>query len=373
MPAFEKTELFSRAVGEETDIVNKEMYSFEDRNGDSLALRPEGTAQIVRSILENNLLSKSPILRLWYYGRFFRYERPQKGRLREFRQYGAECVGSPEPLADAEIISLAAEIAKAAGLDNFTLYINSLGDLESRLRYKKALIEYLKASENELSADSRRRLERNPLRILDSKDPNDALIIQEAPKILDYLNKESSSRFENVLKILKDLNVESEIEPKLVRGLDYYSHTVFEFQSKALGAQNAFGGGGRYDGLFEQLGSKKKIPAVGFAFGVDRMALALEAEGKSFEEKPLDYYVVAADEEGRKLAPKIARALRKEGFSASLDLLNRSFKAQMREANKSRALSAIIIGSKEIEKGSAILKDMDDGSQKNIPLSGFDL
>ncbi|MDQ1267344.1 MAG: histidyl-tRNA synthetase, partial [Bacteroidota bacterium] len=278
-PIFEKTELFSRGIGEGTDIVNKEMYTFTDRGGESITLRPEMTASIARAILQNSLLQQGSLLRIWYAGPLFRYERPQKGRLRQFHQYDAECIGSPFPESDVELILLANSLINGIGLNDYKLLINTLGSGEVRQQYRRELVAYLKSREGQLSADSRSRLDTNPLRTLDSKDPADAEIIAEAPRILDFLDSDSAAHFNNVKTMLESAGIQFEIQPRLVRGLDYYSHTVFEFQHNALGAQDSFGGGGRYDGLFSDLGGKP-TPAVGFAFGIERMLLILENAAK---------------------------------------------------------------------------------------------
>lgn len=367
-PIFEKTEVFSRGVGEQTDIVNKEMYTFIDKSGESITLRPEMTAGLVRSVIQNAMLNASPILKLWYFGPFFRYERPQKGRLRQFHQYGAECIGSPNPESDIEIIMLADSINKSLRIDNYTLLINSLGDIETRIKYKKILFEYLSSQKNHLSFDSQKRLETNPLRILDSKEERDIEILREAPSILDYLDNKSKEHFEFVCSGLDSSGIEYTIEPRLVRGLDYYSHTVFEFRHQSLGAQDSFGGGGRYDTLFEQLGSKP-TPAIGFAMGIERILLILENINELIEKVDnCDIYIIRADEKSLGMVVNLAKKLRDLGYKIEFDLLRRSVKSQFREANRLGTKLSIIIGEEELEKKVYTIKEMNTGEQKRIEI-----
>lgn len=366
-PIFEKTEVFSRSIGETSDIVNKEMYTFLDKGGESITLRPEMTAALVRSVIQHQLIEQSSILRLWYFGPFFRYERPQKGRLRQFHQYGAECLGSPFPEADAEVIILADSILKSCGIEEYDLLLNTLGTNEARSKYRKALVEYFQIFKNELSDDSKFRLETNPLRILDSKDQNDLEIIKNAPDILNYLDTESLIHFEKVQDYLNSNNISYTISSQLVRGLDYYCHTVFEFRSKELGAQDSFGGGGRYDGLFEQLGGKK-TPAVGFAMGVERLILILDNLNNQSADS-CDYYIACSNPEFIKIGLEIQKKLISRNFSVRIDLLRRSLKAQLREANKYNAKFVIIIGEEEIKRQSFVLKDMQSGTQREISLN----
>jgi len=368
-PIFEKTEVFSRGIGEDTDVVNKEMYTFADRSGDSMTLRPENTAAIVRSLLQNKLLNQNPLARLWYFGPFFRYERPQKGRQRQFHQYGAECIGTNNPESDAEMILLAQHLINYLGISDFKILLNTLGDSESRANYKNALVGYFSDYSKDLSEDSQKRLLTNPLRILDSKNKNDIDISENAPKILDHLNEQSREHFEQVKQFLDETHVYYEINPNLVRGLDYYSHTVFEFQSSMLGAQDSFGGGGRYNHLFEQLGGKQ-TPAIGFAMGVERILLILEQQNLLALdiEKP-DAYVVTANKELISTSLKIASELRMIGRIVLMDLFQKSMKAQLREANKSNARNVIIIGEDELRSGNVTIKLMETGEQSEVPLS----
>jgi histidyl-tRNA synthetase len=363
----EKTEVFSRSLGAETDIVNKEMYTFLDKGGESITLRPEMTAAIVRSIIQNNLLFGSNILRLWYFGPLFRYERPQKGRLRQFYQYGAELVGSYEPEADVEIILLANSLIHNLGISNYTLQINSIGNSNSRKVYRDALVSYLFDHKERLSKESQERLERNPLRILDSKDQGDQAILANAPNILNYLDTESIEHFNRVQKLLQQNGIEFVVNPKLVRGLDYYSHTVFEFQSEVLGAQDSFGGGGRYDELFQQFGNSE-VPAIGFALGIERIIIILE-HLKIFKQKPKPLVFVAyTNPVYISEVISIAETLRKNHIAAIFDLKKKSLKAQLKEANKQNATFALILGDEEIAQHRATLRNMNDSSQNSIPL-----
>jgi histidyl-tRNA synthetase len=365
-PILEKTEVFSRSIGEETDIVNKEMYTFSDKGGESITLRPEATAAMVRSVIQNSLIQDGNVLRLWYFGPFFRYERPQKGRLRQFHQYGAELLGSNFPEADAEIIQLADTLIKKIGLNDYKLLINSLGNEKSRSNFKNALVEFLKSQESLLSFDSKNRMLTNPLRVLDSKDENDIAVLKQAPSILDYLDEESKAHFDELQQLLNDLNIKFEIAPQLVRGLDYYSHTVFEFRSNKLGSQDSFGGGGRYDGLFEQLGGKN-TPAVGFAFGLERLILILEASNL-LPDKTVnpDFYVVTQNLTYKNYANKITNTLRNFGKKVITDIARKSFKAQMREANKLNSKFVIIIGEEELNTNTCSIKNLITGEQKLV-------
>lgn len=367
-PIFEKTEVFSRSIGDTSDIVNKEMYTFVDKGGESITLRPEMTAALVRSVIQNSLIQKNPLLRLWYFGPFFRYERPQKGRLRQFHQYGAECIGSNYPESDAEVILLAIDLIKSLGISNFKLLINSLGSANSRENYKKELVDYLIGKQSDLSADSKMRLELNPLRILDSKDEKDKLIIAEAPNIIDFLDNESKEHFETVLDLVKMAEIPIEIHPRLVRGLDYYSYTVFEFQSSELGAQDSIGGGGRYNTLFEQL-SGKPTPAVGFALGVERLLLLLENKINelNINDAP-DINLIVTDSKFINYAQTIAFLLRNDNYCVEVDLLRRSTKAQLREANKSGVKFSIFIGNDEFENNTISVKNMKTSEQSSIKI-----
>lgn len=365
-PSFEKTEVFSRGVGEGTDIVNKEMYTFLDKGGESITLRPEMTASLVRAVIQSGTYQQNSVSKYWYFAPFYRYERPQKGRLRQFHQFGAECISSPYPESDVEIIQLTHSFIQALGIEEYKLMLNSLGNSNSRDVYRNALIEFLKDNKENLTEDSRNRLEINPLRVLDSKAENDIAIVKNAPIILDYLDNESKDHFEKVKSLLDSLGIGYEITPKLVRGLDYYCHTVFEFQSSALGAQDSFGGGGRYNTLFSQLGGKE-TPAVGFAMGVERLILILESLNKLPKtEAEADVFVVSLNLDFQAYAANIAQILRAKGLKTATDLQRRSMKAQMREANKCGAKYAVIIGDSEFENKQITIKNLSESSQETI-------
>lgn len=365
-PIFEYTKVFSRAIGNETDIVNKEMYTFEDRGGESITLRPEMTASVIRSVIQNSLHNKSSNLRLWYFGPFFRYERPQKGRMRQFHQFGAECILSPYPESDVENITLAVSVIKELGIKDFTLFLNSLGNKASRDLYREKLVKYLNSKKDQLSEESQRRLETNPLRVLDSKSPMDIAVNKDAPTILNYLDEESTEHFDAVKLQLDKLGIKYEIDPKLVRGLDYYSHTVFEFQSNVLGAQSSFGGGGRYNDMFQEFGEKPH-PAVGFAMGVERIILILENQIKA-EELSLstDVYIISTSNSFVHYVNEIAGILRSKGLNVTNDLLRRSMKAQFREANKLNSRYCVIIGDDEFSKKSVQIKNMSNSEQIEV-------
>lgn len=371
-PIFEKLEVFDRTIGEGTDIVNKEMYTFIDKSGDLIALRPEMTAALVRSLVQNNLLAQSKLQRLWYFGPFFRYERPQKGRQRQFHQFGIECLGSEFPESDVEVIVLADKLFKSLGIKEYNLIINSLGNKQSRASYRKALVEFLTNVKDKLSFDSRNRIEKNPLRVLDSKDKDDKEVVKEAPVILDYLDKESKMHFDDVTSKLDYLNIKYEINPRLVRGLDYYSHTVFEFQSNYLGSQDSFGGGGRYDGLVEQLGGKS-TPAVGFALGVERLIIILEKMNVFDKiDDLIDCYIVSHGQGTIPYSLKVAGKLRDLGLKVVNELNRRSMKAQMREANRMQAKYAIIIGEEEVNDEKITVKDLKKSEQTSLSINDIE-
>jgi histidyl-tRNA synthetase len=356
-PIVEPAQLYVRSVGESSDIVTKEMYTFTDRGGELLALRPELTAGVVRALLQHGLFQRRSLWRLWYYGPAFRYERPQKGRYRQFHQYGAECFGSAYPESDVEVILLAVAVLRELGITSYTLHLNTLGTPSVRQRYREALVEYFQAVRSALSPESQQRLERNPLRILDSKHPADTPYVERAPVIWDYLDAESRAHFEHVYAAVKAAGISVELNPRLVRGLDYYTHTVFEFVSPALGAQNAFGGGGRYDGLVESFGGPS-VPAVGFAFGVERLLLLV---AMSSEEPTVQVYVASAG--APEAAQHVVTLLRSEGYRTVGDLQRRSLKAQLREANRLGARLAVIVGEEEWQRQRVLLRLLADGTQ----------
>ncbi|TAL70691.1 MAG: histidine--tRNA ligase [Bacteroidetes bacterium] len=371
-PIFEKTEVFSRSIGEATEVVNKQMYTFTDKGAESITLRPEMTAALVRSVVQNSLLHDSPLLRLWYFGPFFRFERPQKGRMRQFHQYGAECIGSANPEADAEVILLADSLFKSVGINEYKLFINTLGSDESRKLYLDELVKYFQKVKEKLSDDSKYRLETNPLRILDSKNEEDTELLKEAPLILDYLDNESKEHFDAVKDFLNGAGLTYTISPRLVRGLDYYNHTVFEFQSTVLGAQDSFGGGGRYNNLIEQLGGPS-TPAVGFALGIERILLILENTDKlNKTENTTKVYIVTANQELIKYSINLANKLREKNIGTILDLQKRSIKSQMKEANKVGVKYVIIIGDNEISRGILTIKNMQSSEQTEVPLDSIE-
>jgi len=366
-PIFEHTELFKRGVGQDTDIVGKEMYTFEDRGGDSLTLRPEMTAPIVRACIEHSLLHHNPIQRLWYAGPQFRYDRPQKGRYRQFHQFGAECIGSPHPEADAEIILLAYETLRVFGVTAFALEINSLGTPEVRSAYRTALIAFLEDHASQLSEDSQKRMYSNPLRVLDSKDDRDKAVVKNAPLLRDHLDEASNVHLKAVLSILDAAGLPYTLNPYLVRGLDYYNHVVFEFTTDALGTQNAIGGGGRYDPLFSMLGGGEH-PAVGFSIGIERMILLHEAEhaGVQGANEPRGVYLSAIGDEARLPVQLIALRLRRKGVHVVTDLLRRSVKSQMKDANRENVAFTVVIGESELATQTAVVKNMVTGEQVTV-------
>ena len=370
-PVFEHTELFQRGVGDTTDVVQKEMYTFDDKGGRSITLRPEGTAGAVRSYLENGLCNEALPQKVCYLISCYRYEKPQAGRLREFHQFGVECFGSASPLADAEIIALAKSLFDTLGVKDLSLEINSIGCPTCRAEYHKALKKYFSSRKDELCDTCKSRLDRNPMRILDCKSPICHEIAEGAPVVIDYLCDECKEHFENVQKYLKAQNIEYTINPQIVRGLDYYTKTVFEFVSNSIGAQGTVCGGGRYDGLVEELGGQH-TPSLGFAMGIERLMLLMEAQGCEFPEaeKP-DLFIVALGEKATLKAVEIAKDMREEGFSALLDLNQRSVRAQMKYADKLGAKFNVVIGDNEVEAKTAKLKNMQTGEETGINLDTF--
>ena len=370
-PVFEHTELFQRGVGDTTDVVQKEMYTFDDKGGRSITLRPEGTAGAVRSFLENGLCNEALPQKVCYLTSCYRYEKPQAGRLREFHQFGVECFGTASPLADAEIIALAKSIFDTLGVRDLSLEINSIGCPKCRAEYHKALKEYFASRKDELCDTCKGRLDRNPMRILDCKSPICHEIAQGAPVVIDYLCDECKEHFEKVQKYLDAQNIEYKINPQIVRGLDYYTKTVFEFVSNSIGAQGTVCGGGRYDGLVEELGGQHTA-SLGFAMGLERLMLLMEAQGCEFPqaEKP-DLFIVALGEKATLKALEIAKDMREEGFSALLDLNQRSVRAQMKYEDKLGAKFNVVIGDNEVENKIAKLKNMQTGEETEINLDTF--
>ena len=370
-PVFEHTELFQRGVGDTTDVVQKEMYTFDDKGGRSITLRPEGTSGAVRSYLENGLCNEALPQKVCYLTSCYRYEKPQAGRLREFHQFGVECFGSASPLADAEILALAKSLFDTLGVKDLSLEINSIGCPTCRAEYHKALKEYFSSRKDELCDTCKSRLDRNPMRLLDCKSPICHEIAEGAPVVIDYLCDECKEHFENVQKYLKAQNIEYTINPQIVRGLDYYTKTVFEFVSNSIGAQGTVCGGGRYDGLVEELGGQH-TPSLGCAIGIERLMLLMEAQGCEFPEaeKP-DLFIVALGEKATLKAVEIAKDMREEGFSALLDLNQRSVRAQMKYADKLGAKFNVVIGDNEVEAKTAKLKNMQTCEETEINLDTF--
>jgi histidyl-tRNA synthetase len=362
-PVFEFTEVFARPIGEHTDIVAKEMYTFTDRGGEEVTLRPENTAGVVRAVLSNGLTQSTP-LKFFYAGPMFRYERPQKGRFRQFHQIGVELIGVAQPQADIEVIALGQRILKDLGIaDRVVLELNTLGDPESRAAYRDALIGYFSARISELSEDSRRRLERNPLRILDSKDPGDQRLAAEAPDFAEYLNGSSGEFFARVRDGLDRLGIAYRLNPRLVRGLDYYTHTAFEFVTTDLGAQGTVIGGGRYDGLVELMGGPA-MPGVGWAAGIERLALLIGEPPAAL--RPIA--LVPLGEAAERLALKLAEELREAGLAVDLGYSG-NLARRMRRADRIGARAAVLIGDNELAQGAATLRDFDSGAQELVPLA----
>lgn len=359
-PIFEFTEVFKRSLGDTSDVVTKEMYTFEDRGGESLTLRPENTASVARAIISNGLL-QSPPLKLLYAGPMFRYERPQKGRLRQFHQIGVELIGAPQPLADVEVIAIGAHILDRLGIaDLVTLELNTLGDPESRQVYRQQLVSYLEGYRDRLSEDSRLRLERNPMRILDSKNEEDRRIVAEAPRLEDSLNQASRDFFAEVKARLDDLGIAYRLNPHLVRGLDYYTHTAFEFTTTALGAQGAVIAGGRYDGLVEEIGGPP-TPGVGWAAGVERLALLATSEPSTARPVAIVPIGPAAEAEGR----CIAAELRHAGIAVELAFTGKPGQ-RMKRADRANARFALSLGDAELESGMLKLRDLDSGAETTV-------
>lgn len=370
-PIFEHTELFLRGVGDTTDIVQKEMYTFKDKAGRSMTLRPEGTAPVVRSFVENKMYGdpNQPI-KLYYIGPMFRYERPQAGRFRQFVQFGVEALGSNDPAIDAEVIAMAMELYQSLGLKKLKLVINSLGDIESRKAHRQALIGHFQNRIHELCEDCQVRLEKNPLRILDCKKDRDHELMATAPSILDYLNEESRHYFEKVKAYLTKLGIPFEVDPRLVRGLDYYNHTTFEIMSDAegFGAITTLCGGGRYNGLVQEIGGPE-TPGIGFALSIERLLAALGAEGVALPvSRSIDCYIVAVGEKAKEESVPLVHKLRKAGIVADKDYQDRKIKAQLKAADRLNAKFVAILGDDELAKEVVNVKEMSTGEQTEVPL-----
>ncbi|EGR1124576.1 histidine--tRNA ligase [Vibrio cholerae] len=367
MPIVEMTHLFSRAIGEVTDVVEKEMYTFEDRNGDSLTLRPEGTAGCVRSGIENGLLYNQE-QRLWYMGPMFRHERPQKGRYRQFHQCGVEVFGLDGPDVDAELIMMTARLWRELGIaQHVRLELNSIGSLEARANYRTALIDYLEQYQNVLDEDCKRRMYTNPLRVLDSKNPDVQAILGDAPQFSDYLDAESKQHFAGLCELLDAAGIEYTVNQRLVRGLDYYNRTVFEWITESLGSQGTVCGGGRYDGLVEQLGGKP-TPAVGFAMGLERLVLMMETLGNTDVRRSVDVYMVTAGEGTMMAGMKLAEQLREQvpGLRVMTHFGGGNFKKQFKRADKVGAAIALVLGEDEVAAQTVVVKDLAGGEQNTV-------
>ena len=367
-PVFEHTNLFERGVGDTTDVVQKEMYTFLTKGGDSITLRPEGTAGAARAFLEHGLHNDPLPVKVYYLTSCYRYEKPQAGRLREFHQFGMECYGTKHPAADAEMITAAATVIERLGLKNIRLEINSIGCPACRAEYHKALTEYFSQYKDELCEDCKGRLDRNPMRLLDCKVPRDHEIAQGAPSVLEYLCDECREHFDSVKEHLDAAGIEYIVNPTIVRGLDYYTKTVFEFISGDIGAQATICAGGRYDGLIEDLGGNP-MPALGFAAGIERLLMTMDAQGVEIPSpSPCDIYVASMGDNAHKKAGELCLALRKAGMYAEFDVVGRGLKAQMKYANKLGARFSIVLGDDELAGGIGKLKAMDSGEQTDIPL-----
>ncbi|MFO1319910.1 MAG: histidine--tRNA ligase [Burkholderiales bacterium] len=368
MPVLERTELFVRSIGEVTDIVEKEMYTFTDRlNGDSLTLRPEGTASCVRAVLEHNLLYPGA-QRLWYAGPMFRHERPQKGRYRQFHQIGVEALGLAGPDIDVELVVMGARLWRDLGLTDVALELNTLGDAESRARYRQRLVQHFERHQEALDDDARRRMHTNPLRVLDSKNPAMQSIVAHAPRLMDDLDEASLKHFEDVQRLLRNAGVEFRINPRLVRGLDYYNRTVFEWVTTKLGAQGTVCAGGRYDGLIEQIGGRP-APAAGFAMGVERLIALLADSGRPIPAQAPDVYLVWSGARAEEHAWRVVESLRDDGIDTVLHAGGGSFKSQMKRADASGARFAVIVGDDEADAGEATLKAMrEEKAQVRVPV-----
>lgn len=368
-PIFEHTELFQRGIGEGTDVVDKEMYTFTDRGERSITLRPENTASAVRAYLQNKLYAQSNLVKLFYIGSMFRYDRPQAGRMREFHQFGVEALGEANPAVDAEVILLAMNLLEGLGLKDLELSINSVGCPKCRSKYRTMLQDFFRDKLEDLCEDCRSRFERSPLRILDCKKDSDKPYMADAPKITDCLCEECADHFAKLKELLTSAGISFTHDPRLVRGLDYYTKTAFEIKYPPLGAQSAVAGGGRYDGLIEEMGGNP-TPAVGFATGLERLLLALESQNLLPEKnRSVDAYVVALGEAAQAEGFKLLNSLRQQGLSAAMDFAGRSMKAQMKQANKLGAKYSVILGEDEITEGVVMLRSMEDSSQAKVPMA----
>ena len=368
-PTFEHTELFQRGVGGTTDVVQKEMYTFNDKKGRSITLKPEGTAGAVRAAIENGLLNEALPLKLYYFTRCFRYEAPQSGRYREFNQFGVEIFGADSPVSDAEVICMVDDIFKFIKLQNVRLEINSIGCPKCRAEYQKALREYYKQYEEQLCNVCKERLEKNPMRLLDCKSEICHSFAEKAPIILDYLCEDCNKHFDGVKASLEQLKIKYTVNPRIVRGLDYYTNTVFEFISENCGTQGTLCGGGRYNGLVEEIGGRS-MPGLGFAMGLERIIMEMDAQNSEYKPpKQCDLFIAGTDEESTRFAATLVRQLRDFGFWAECDIVGRSLKAQMKYADKIGANFSMVIGENEIQDGHAELKNMKTGEKLRVAIS----
>lgn len=368
-PTFEHTELFQRGVGGTTDVVQKEMYTFNDKKGRSITLKPEGTAGAVRAAIENGLLNEALPLKLYYFTRCFRYEAPQSGRYREFNQFGVEIFGADSPVSDAEVICMVDDIFKFIKLQNVRLEINSIGCPKCRAEYQKALREYYKQYEGQLCDVCKERLEKNPMRLLDCKSEICHSFAEKAPIILDYLCEDCNKHFDGVKASLEQLKIKYTVNPRIVRGLDYYTNTVFEFISENCGTQGTLCGGGRYNGLVEEIGGRS-MPGLGFAMGLERIIMEMDAQNSEYKPpKQCDLFIAGTDEESTRFAATLVRQLRDFGFWAECDIVGRSLKAQMKYADKIGANFSMVIGENEIQDGHAELKNMKTGEKLRVAIS----
>ena len=370
-PIFEKTDLFQRGIGEDTDIVEKEMYTFEDKGGRSITLRPEGTASVVRSFLENKIYGHAQPTKYYYIGPMFRYERPQSGRYRQFHQIGVEVFGTDSPAVDAEVISLGMHFISELGLDDLEVRLNSVGCPKCRASYQEKLLDYFEPYLSELCSDCQNRYESNPLRILDCKEDQDKAFMADAPKIHEELCAECAEHFTQVKEHLDLLDINYHLDPTLVRGLDYYTKTAFEVVCNDLGAQDAIFGGGRYDELAQEVG-ERDVPGIGFALGIERLLLALEEYGIELPvEREIDLFITTIGEEAQKTAFLYLNHLRRAGIKVEMDYLGRSVKGQMKCADRNNAQYSIILGGNELEKGAATVREMKTGTEEEIELDNL--
>ncbi len=370
-PIFEYTELFQRGIGEETDIVEKEMYTFEDKSNRSITLRPEGTASVVRSFLENKIYGKAQPTKYYYIGPMFRYERPQSGRYRQFNQLGIEVFGSQDPRVDAEVIAVGMHYMDILGLEDLSLYINSIGCPKCRPKYLKKLKDYLNNNRDKLCEDCKRRINKNPLRVLDCKNESCQQVVDGAPKIIDYLCEECEVHFDNLKENLQNINIDFIIDPGLVRGLDYYTKTAFEVKYEGLGAQDTIFGGGRYDRLAEEIG-KRYVPGIGFALGIERLLLTLKQQGIEIPiDKSVDIYLTTIGEKAEIASFKLLEEFRRKGIKAEIDYMNRSVGGQMKSADRMNATYTVIIGENELENKRATVRNMKSGEEQEIDIDNL--